>query len=169
MSCAECEQRAAAAGTELIPEWVHLLLGRLDRQTELLAQVAGPLATHRQRPNMGAVGNANNVATATYPVPGGVDLIWQIERWTFSTNSAQANPVVSLFVMDSIPLNANSAALDDTYLEDTSTLKRGAINESSAPIFVKGGEVVLVQWTGIVNGDICKSGLQLKQSWQAQD
>ena len=149
---------------------VHALLGRLDRQTELLAELAGVLTKARERPGGQGVANAAGIAYVDMPAPGGVNLQWLIERLTFWTNTAQANPSGALYVMDSLPLTIGSVALDAAYLEEGPwSLKAGTLNENAAPILVKGGEHAIVQWTGLAVGDVIKVGMQLKQAWQAQD
>lgn len=149
----------------------HALLGRLDRQTELLAEIAGVLAPKVLRPSLqDVVGAAQTIAYVDFPVPGGVNVIYELQRITFWSNTAQANPAGALYVMDAVPLNPRTVAFDAGYLEEGPwSLKAGTVNEGAAPIIAKGGEHLLVQWSGLVAGDQIKVGLQLRQAWQAQD
>lgn len=169
--CDRCQSWSHTTAEHAVAYPAERMSATFDRMQELLAEQAQVLAPkrHRDSQQVASTGAIAHVVFST--APGGVNLIILIERVSHSTTSAQANPQFGLFVMDALPLNADAAQLDDNYLAElgTANIKRQVINEQAAPILVKGGEVVIGQWTGIANGDVCKARIQYRRAWQAQD
>lgn len=145
----------------------ELLLGKLDKITDLLGITAEVLSAKRYRPSGMAVEDGSGHATVLIPTQGGVNNLWLLERISWGVNVA-AMTGFGVFVMEGKP-PATNVDLDELNLVESSTLLRGTINESSAPILVKGGENIMVQGRGVTAGGILKVRLQLRQAWQSPD
>lgn len=149
---------------------VLALLKRIAIATEEFGAPGG-LEPPRQRLSQLITSAGAIAGTGWQLAPGGVNSIWLIERISLVTNTAQATPVGSVYVTESLPAGGlpslGTVALDDLNLAETTTLKRQVFNEADAPIFVKGGEWLLVQWTGLAANDQCRARIQARQAWQA--
>lgn len=142
----------------------------LFRQSELLAEIAGTLSTKRYRLSKMGAADTNGRLTLVFPVvPGGDNMIWEIDRWTYSAVSGQTTWTCGMYVIDSLPPQQPTPALDDQYLADWSNIVPKAVSDEFRPVVAKGGEVVAIQFQGLNSGDVGKARLQYRQTWQASD
>ena len=155
-----------------------ILLLRLDRQTELLAQIAEELAPKRYSPsqlsNGGAGGGANTQATIVFPnVPGGANKIWLVEKILAITLGAAVTSCL-VFAGEGIagtPPNGGYPVLPTLLLADGDETANKLIQvfDRVNPIPVKGNETLAVQWQGLTAAAVVFARIWYRIAWQAQD
>lgn len=152
----------------------HPVLEALNRQTELLAVLAGVLAQKNYRLAQQALVNASGFATIAFPsFPGGVDKEWIVDRVFLYTSSTAV--ACGVFILDGLPYNipqdnpnAATVAFDPLNQHDFTNVAIAA-GEQIKPLLVKGGEVLAFQWSGATVGAKCVARVQYRQAWQGVD
>jgi len=156
----------------------HPLLEVLNRQTELLAVLAGVLEPKRYRLSAEAQEDGNGRATVWFENwPGGVGKLWLVERSMVYTDSTAGNLNVGMYIVDSLPRVTYQAgtgvpvvpALNPRDLSDYSNLAIAAQDNAHSPALVKGSEKVVFQWSGLSGGARVMARVQLRHCWQAID
>lgn len=173
MPCAYCGNPQHSAAH-------HPILEALNRQTELLADVAHVLEPKRYRlvQETAEDGSGGSKATVAFDSwPGGVDKLWVIERHIALTNST-GSPTVGVFVTEALPSPVTRAAgnqlvvpvlnLRDEVDAGTGTVAVGPL-ATQGPVLVKGGETLVFQWASLSGGARCVARIQFRQAWQSTD
>lgn len=153
---------------------IHPVLEVLNRQTEMLAVIAGILGQKTFRLAQQAIVNAGGFATIAFPsFPGGVNKEWLVDRVFLWTNSSSI--AAGVFVLDGTPLgmaldnpNAMAAAIDPLNQHDFTNLAIAA-GEEIKPLLIKGGETLAFQWSGATVGAKCIARVQYRQVWAGID
>lgn len=155
---------------------LHPVLEVLNRQTELLAVLAGVLEPRRYPMSMDTYEDGSGKATAIFESwPGGVSKLWLVERTVTYTNST-GSPTMGVYVVDSIPSLTYGALnqpvvpiLSPRDLRNYTNLVIAADDNPSAPVLVHGGQKLVFQWTTLSAGARCVANVQIRQCWQSVD
>lgn len=156
----------------LEPTTEERILAVLHRHTELLAEIAGDRAQGVYRLVQSALANAGGFATILFPAfPGGVSKEWIVDRvflYSNTTNTVAAG----VFILDGAPAgltvdqpNLFQTAIDPLFQHDFTNVAIAA-GEQIKPLYVKGGEILAVQWTGLSANARCVARIQFRLAWQ---
>ena len=111
---------------------------------------------------MSAVANSAGVAQ-DFIGPVSQGFVWYVERMTTWSNTAQAAPLLEIFVLttDTLPSSYTATVGDRVGRQDlTLTAKNDVADENSA-IYVPEGYHLVGLWTGLTSGDAVQLSTQI--------
>lgn len=142
------------------------VLELLERQAVALELLSRLLVRRPHRVEGEAVAPASGLVQIDFPVdPGGVNLLWLIERVGPWTNTSATTVSAGVYIVDVLP-SPPGTAIDARYQVDFTNYAQVFGDEINPPV-AEGGEHVVFQWTGLNQGDRCIARMQYRVAWLA--